>query len=940
MSYNMIRRLALFAALLAWCSPAAAQSFTGWPLAGAHAKQPCSVCHKNNVFKGTPRDCYSCHRTDFNTATTPVNHIASNFPTTCDSCHRFSDPTWMAATFSHTTFPLVGVHATTACTTCHNPPYAPSANNTTAVPTTCYGCHVRDFTGAATPVSHTGFPTTCDSCHKNTDATWSQKSSFVHNAYFALAGAHITAPCAQCHTNNNYISVPKAPCSGCHQKDYNTATTPVNHITSNFPTTCDSCHKFSDVSWMGSTFSHTTFPLVGVHATTACTTCHNPPYAPSANNTTAVPTTCYGCHVRDFTGAATPVSHTGFPTTCDSCHKNTDATWSQKSSFVHNTYFALAGAHVTAPCAQCHTSNNYISVPKAPCSACHQKDYNTATTPVNHVTSNFPTTCDSCHKYSDATWSLATFSHTTFPLVGVHATTACTVCHNPPYAPSANNTTAVPTTCYGCHVRDFTGATTPVSHTGFPTTCDSCHKNTDATWAQKGSFVHNAYWALAGAHVTAPCAQCHANNNYISVPKSPCSACHQKDYNAAKTPVDHIASGFPTTCDSCHKFTDPTWMGATFSHTTFPLVGVHKTTACATCHNPPYAPSANNTTAVPTTCYGCHVRDFTAATTPVSHTGFPTTCDSCHRNTDATWAQKGSFVHNTYFALAGAHVTAPCAQCHTNNNYISVPKTPCSACHQKDYNTATTPVNHITSNFPNTCDSCHKFTDATWSLATFSHTTFPLVGLHATTPCATCHNPPYAPSANNYTAVPTTCYGCHVRDFNAAKTPVSHTGFPTTCDSCHKNTDATWSQKGSFVHTAYFALAGAHVTAPCAQCHTNNNYISVPKSPCSACHQADYLNAKTPIDHIASSFPNTCDSCHKFADATWMQGTFNHTAFPITSGRHNVPCAQCHMTPNVFTVFTCTVCHTQSKMASEHNGRNGYVWTSVACYSCHPNGRS
>ena len=217
---------------------------------------------------------------------------------------------------------------------------------------------------------------------------------------------------------------------------------------------------------------------------------------------------------------------------------------------------------------------------------------------------------------------LATFSHTTFPLVGVHATTACATCHNPPYAPSANNYTTVPTTCYGCHVRDFTGATTPVPHTGFATTCDSCHKNTDATWARSAPSIHSAYFALAGAHVTAPCAQCHnppyapSANNYISVPTSPCSACHQNDYNTAKTPVDHIASSFPTTCDSCHKFSDATWLLATFTHTTFPLVGVHATTACATCHNPPYAPSANNYTTVPTTCYGCHVRDFTGATTP------------------------------------------------------------------------------------------------------------------------------------------------------------------------------------------------------------------------------------------------------------------------------------------------------------------------------------
>jgi hypothetical protein len=229
---------------------------------------------------------------------------------------------------------------------------------------------------------------------------------------------------------------------------------------------------------------------------------------------------------------------------------------------------------------------------------------------------------------------------------------------------------------------------------------------------------------------------------------------------------------------------------------------------------------------------------------------------------------------------------------------------------------------------------------------TFNHTTFPLVGVHATTACTTCHNPPYAPSANNYSAVPTTCYGCHVRDFTGATTPVPHTGLATTCDSCHKNTDATWSQKGSFVHNAYFALAGAHAAAPCSQCHnppyapSTNNYLSVPTSPCSACHLRDYNNATTPVNHIAAGFPTTCDSCHKFSDATWMQGTFNHTYFPITSGNHNVPCAQCHTTPNVFTVFNCIGCHTQATTNGHHTGVRGYVWASPACYSCHPNGRA
>ncbi len=166
-----------------------------------------------------------------------------------------------------------------------------------------------------------------------------------------------------------------------------------------------------------------------------------------------------------------------------------------------------------------------------------------------------------------------------------------------------------------------------------------------------------------------------------------------------------------------------------------------------------------------------------------------------------------------------------------------------------------------------------------------------------------------------------------------------HTGFATTCDSCHRNTDATWSQKSAFNHGTYFPLAGAHTLAPCAQCHKSNNYLTVPTSPCSACHMSDYTTAKSPVDHVAAGFPTTCDTCHRFSDATWSQGTFNHTYFPLTSN-HNVPCNQCHTTAGTYTVFNCIGCHTQSQTNSHHTGVTGYTWASPACYSCHPNGRA
>src|SRR5207344_963621 len=93
---------------------------TTYPLVGLHATQTCSACHKNNVYKGTPRDCYTCHQALY-TATTNPNHVATGFPTTCDSCHKPTDPNWLVAVFNHstsTTYPLVGLHATPACAAC------------------------------------------------------------------------------------------------------------------------------------------------------------------------------------------------------------------------------------------------------------------------------------------------------------------------------------------------------------------------------------------------------------------------------------------------------------------------------------------------------------------------------------------------------------------------------------------------------------------------------------------------------------------------------------------------------------------------------------------------------------------------------------------------------------------------------------------------------
>ena len=134
---------------------------------------------------------------------------------------------------------------------------------------------------------------------------------------------------------------------------------------------------------------------------------------------------------------------------------------------------------------------------------------------------------------------------------------------------------------------------------------------------------------------------------------------------------------------------------------------------------------------------------------------FPTDCQVCHTTTNWLGAV---FDHNkTTFPLTGAHTTVACATCHVNNNYTTLP-TDCYGCHTKDFNGTTNP-NHAKSGFPTTCAVCHNTT--TWLNATFDHnkTAFPLTGAHTTVACATCH------VNNNFTTLPTDCYGCHQKDF-------------------------------------------------------------------------------------------------------------------------------------------------------------------------------
>jgi hypothetical protein len=171
-------------------------NLSAFKLTGRHADVACEKCHVNNVFKGTPTDCYACHQKD-------DKHNGQN-GTACAGCHSTNG--WGDVTFDHSKFPLTGGHANVACDKCHQ------NNQFAGTSPSCVSCH-------ADPAFHAGvFGTSCTDCH--TTVAWSPAQ--FNLSHPAIAGGeggsginHGGASCRQCHPT----TVHQYTCLACHSSN-------------------------------------------------------------------------------------------------------------------------------------------------------------------------------------------------------------------------------------------------------------------------------------------------------------------------------------------------------------------------------------------------------------------------------------------------------------------------------------------------------------------------------------------------------------------------------------------------------------------------------------------------------------------------------------------------------------------------------------------------
>ncbi|MHB8050694.1 MAG: hypothetical protein ACYDHQ_05690 [Coriobacteriia bacterium] len=433
-------------------------------------------------------------------------------------------------------------------------------------------------------------------------------------------------------------------------------------------------------------------------------------------------------------------------------------------------------------------------------------------------------TCEQCHTTSS--WLVTHYIHENAEFnSSFHAVIGCERCHTegePVPSPA----------CETCHQNRS-------PHNAGLLACEPCH--TVTAWSLQRP-VPADHLSLQGGHEGVSCFECHTGG-VVTTDGAPrgCVDCHGENHGGLRN------------CESCHDpargwSPKPGWDHSAF----FKLEGKHLQVGCAQCHT-------NNTFAgTPTVCQGCH---------PVEHKNLPL-CAQCH--TPAGFVPS-NFNHDQYFPITGGHQKLACISCHPQGIYDGTP-TVCTGCHGTAHGGLTA------------CQDCH--TTNGFVPSTFNHTArFPLVGTHASLPCASCH--PNNKYASNIGGGSTACIACHASP---------HGSGITECIACHRPT--TWPDLVLAEHPGEIKLGTAHTARPCTLCHPTLKFIDEAPRPCQDCHLAD-------VPHVG---PTNCIDCHR--PTTWAELHFTHPDIGVHETRPslNTYCLRCHPGPN-FTIVTCTSCH-------------------------------
>ena len=710
---------------------------TGYALSGMHATARCESCHQGGMFKGTPRDCASCHSSGGRFAKGNVLMPVQHLPTTatCDSCH--TTRIFSGARFSHAQVP------SGSCQTCHNGSTATAKTaNHMSTSASCDTCHATMAWLPAKAMDHSGFnaATYCASCHNGTTA--SGKSS----GHIPVGAAN----CLSCHSTNRF-----KPSSWNHTQTVVTAQ-------------CATCHSGAYPPADAKPANHVPYTAVAVSASANCDSCHKPGYSSWANGkyhaNFGVSSQCATCHTGSYlnaTGKPATAVHAGV-TNCENCHKTSGWAGAQVD---HNTFSAATN------CASCHNGSSatgkpsgHMPVGATNCISCHRT---TAFKPSswNHTQTVVTAQCATCHSGAYPPADAKPANHVPYTAVVVSASANCDSCHKPGYSSWANGkyhaNFGVSSQCATCHTGSYlnaTGKPATAIHAGV-TNCESCHKTSG--WA--GATIDHSTFS-----VVTNCASCHNGSTATGKPSSHmpvgatnCISCHRTTAFKPST-WNHTQTIVTAQCATCHSGAYPPADAKPANHVPYAAVAVLVAANCDTCHKGSFITWANGkvhaNASISMQCATCHTGSYLSATgrpANATHASIGATpCETCHKST-STWSG-ATFAHSAINAVG----TGTCDTCH--NGSTAKGKTP-----------GHIPITVVTAK----CDACHKSQVSFATAVTMSHTA--VTGMS----CKLCHSGSYASQGSQ---------GALAKPTNHIPEVQLLGGSALDCNSCHTSTTA-WS---------------------------------------------------------------------------------------------------------------------------------------------------
>ncbi len=644
-----------------------------------------------------------------------------------------------------------------------------------------------------------------------------------------------------------------------------------------------------------------------------CGKCHEPGGGPSDD-------LCVKCHAESRTSTYHRRLAKDSGKACAKCHRDHHGRnfqmirWKPPKDFDHTkTGYKLKGHHSKLDCNKCHTRSRRWMGLKQPCASCHKDAH----------TPSLGRKCQDCHT-EDSFAPARRFQHdkAKFKLRGRHKQVDCAQCHKGSGARARYRGLQF-NTCGSCHKEPSPG------HSG-GADCKSCHNEND--WAKTsrkaGVDLHRrTKFPLRGAHAPVPCARCHRARE-AAVPtigarlaqfrglSTDCASCHKDTHRGQ----------FGRDCASCHVETS--WQvrntrGFNHRKTGWPLKGRHAGVKCAGCHRKAGNYKRRYSGVRGDRCARCH-KDPHGGPFPSVPKG--DRCSTCHDEVGFLPAAYGVGEHaKAGLPLEGAHRVVACNRCHQpapktrRAKAATLRGTPkaCRDCHQDVHD----------GQFANRkpalgCPDCHG--TQTFAEVRFDHSKsrFPLEGVHAKAPCASCHLRPTKDKPVRFAGTGRACANCHS---DAHRGQFSADGNAHTCERCHKPV------KGfkivNFDHgKTRFTLTGRHLTAACTDCHRKRSlpggssaiHYRLGTLTCGQCHANAHKDPKRARRTSVPVPPGTwrCDRCHK--TAAWNdlpdRVAFNHdvTGVPLTGAHARAACGGCHRPRKGGNALPrdCAGCHT------------------------------